>query len=421
MEVVVEGNCFVSGRIERCCIGIEKGKIVAVAKALEGDRKFDFGPKLIIPGAIDCHVHFRDPGLTQKEGFSSGSLAAVHGGVTCVFDMPNTKPATTTVEAVDEKIGIASAKSMVDFGLFAGILPGINVQALAPKCIGFKLYMAGTTGGLLVPSPESVRKEIAAVGAAGKVLAVHAEDESLRRKETERDLGDHLKNRGNDCEASAIRKIRAAASACRLHICHVSARESLPLLVKAPNLTTEVTPHHLLLDRTANLGTKGKVNPPLRRREDRQAMFQALKNGDFDIVASDHAPHTQDEKDEDFEYAPTGMPGVETMLPLMLQLVRDRHINLDNLVRMLCERPGQIFGLPKGRIAPGYDADLVVVDLMEGCEIKADRLHSKCGWTAFEGMPAIFPKAVFLRGEIIVEGGSVVGERIGRGVVDAPR
>ncbi|OGS52619.1 MAG: hypothetical protein A3K75_02020 [Euryarchaeota archaeon RBG_13_61_15] len=421
MEVVVEGNCFVSGRIERCCVGIENGRIVRVARVLEGDRKFDFGSKLIIPGATDCHVHFRDPGMTQKEDFASGSLAAVHGGVTCVFDMPNTKPATTTMEALEEKRGIASAKSMVDFGLFAGMLPGVDVQALAPKCIGFKIYMAGTTGDLLIPSLESVKKEIAAVAASGKVLAVHAEDESLRRKDPEKDLGDHLKNRGNECETSAIRKVRQAASACKLHVCHVSARESLPLLPKGANLTTEVSPHHLLLDRASNLGTRGKVNPPLRRREDRQAMFQALKNGEFDIVASDHAPHTLEDKDEDFEYAPTGMPGVETMLPLMLQLVRDRHIALEDLVKRLCERPGQIFGVPKGRIEPGYDADLVVIDMMEGSEIRADRLHSRCGWTAFEGMPAVFPKAVFLRGEIVVENGSVAGDRRGRGVIDASR
>jgi dihydroorotase len=129
------------------------------------------------------------------------------------------------------------------------------------------------------------------------VLAVHAEDESLRRKDPEKDLGDHLKNRGNECETSAIRKVRQAASACKLHVCHVSARESLSLLPKGANLTTEVSPHHLLLDRASNLGTRGKVNPPLRRREDRQAMFQALKNGEFDIVASDHAPHTLEDKD----------------------------------------------------------------------------------------------------------------------------
>jgi len=421
MQVVVEGNCFVSGRIERCCVGIDDGKIVRIARVLEGDRKFDFGSRLIIPGATDCHVHFRDPGMTHKEDFATGSLAAVHGGVTCVFDMPNTKPSTTTLEALDEKSSIASAKSMVDFGLFAGLLPGVDVQALAPRCIGFKLYMAGTTGNLLVPSLDSVRKEIAAVAASRKVLAVHAEDESLRRKDPEKDLGDHLKNRSNDCEASAIRKVRQAAAACRLHICHVSAKESLPLLTKSVNLTTEVSPHHLLLDRSSSLGTKGKVNPPLRRREDRQAMFQALKNGDFDIVASDHAPHTAEEKDEDFEYSPTGMPGVETVLPLMLQLVRDRNIALSDAVTRLCERPGQIFGVPKGKIEPGYDADLVVVDLMEGTDVKADRLHSKCGWTAYEGMPAVFPKAVFLRGEIVVENGSVVGDRRGRGVVAEPR
>ncbi len=414
MELVVEGNCYVSGRFERCCVGIEDGRIAQVAKVLDGDRVMRFGSKLVLPGAIDSHVHFREPGMTRKEDFGTGSLAALHGGVTCVLEMPNTTPPTTTLSALREKKKLASSKSIVDFGLFAGLRPGVDVPGLAKEAVGFKLYMASTTGELLIPDLDDVRVEIAAVARSGRVLAVHAEDESLRRKEVERDLEGHLRNRPNECEANAVRKIKNAAKECRLHICHVSAKSSLQLITNDKGVTSEVTPHHLLLDTAGKLGTLGKVNPPLRRRDDRQALFQALKNGTFDIIASDHAPHTMDEKQEDFDYAPSGMPGVETLVPLMLQLVRDRHLAIGDAMRRLCERPGEIFGLNKGRIAVGFDADLMVVDLMEGSLIKADRLHSKCGWSAYDDMPGIFPKAVLLRGQMMIEDGHQVGERAGR-------
>jgi dihydroorotase len=417
MEVVVEGNCYVSGRMERCCIGIENGRIQKVAKLIEGEKVFRFGTKIVLPAAIDAHVHFRDPGLTQNEDFATGSLAAIHGGVTCVFDMPNTKPPTTTLSALRDKKKIASSKSMVDFGLFAGVRPGLDVEAMAKEAIGFKLYMASTTGELMVPSLESVKKEIAAIATTRKVLAVHAEDESLRRKEIEESLEDHLRNRNNECESSAIRKVKVAANGCKLHICHVSGKASLPLIQGVPNLTSEITPHHLLFDISSKLGTLAKVNPPLRKRDDRHALFQALKEGVFDMIASDHAPHAIDEKKEDFDYAPTGMPGVETMVPLMLNLVKERHLDITGAVGMLSERPGEVYGLAKGKIAPGYDADLIVVDMTHSTIIKADNLHSKCGWTAYQDMPGIFPQAVFLRGQLMVENGSQVGERIGRDVL----
>lgn len=334
-----------------------------------------------------------------------------------MLEMPNTNPPVTTLSALREKNAIASSKCMVDFGLFAGVRPGADIESLAKEAVAFKLYMASTTGELMVPSLDSVQKEMESIARSGKVLAVHAEDESLRRKEIEKDLEDHLRNRNNECESSAIRKVREAARNCRLHICHVSGKSSLPLIHAAPNLTSEVTPHHLLFDISSKLGTLAKVNPPLRRREDRHALFQALKSGVFDIIASDHAPHSMDEKKEDFDYAPTGMPGVETIVPLVLNLVKERHLDLSGAVRRLCERPAEIYGLAKGKIEPGNDADLMVVDMTQTTTIKAENLHSKCGWTAYEGMHGIFPHAVFLRGELMIENGSQMGERMGRNVV----
>jgi dihydroorotase len=418
MDVVIKGKCFFECNLVQLSIGIEDGRISKIARDLDGDSVYDYSSKLILPAAIDSHVHMRDPGATHKEDFSTGSLAALHGGVTCVLDMPNTEPPTTTMEALDDKSAIAASKSKVDFGLFAGVQPGVDIKRLASRAVGFKLYMAGTTGELLVPSLESVGTELGAVAASGKVLAVHAEDECLRQKNPESSLEDHLRNRRNECETSAVRKLRDLRSEqLKIHVCHVSAMDSLPLLPRNGPITTEVTPHHLLLDKDSKLGAFAKVNPPLRRREDRQAMFKALKEGSFDTIASDHAPHTMEEKEEDFDFAPSGLPGVETMVPIMLQLVRDRHLALSSVVSGLCERPGELFGIAKGRIERGYDADLMIVDMMASTEIKADRLHSKCAWTPYEGMAAIFPKAVFLRGEVMTEDGSLVGEPAGRDVV----
>lgn len=416
MDVVIEGNCYLSGRFERCCIGITDGRIARIAKILEGDKVYRFENKMILPAATDVHVHFREPGMTHKEDFASGSLAALHGGVTCFFDMPNTKPQTTTVDALREKRHLAMSKSLADFGLFAGVVKGVDVLSLAKESVGFKLYMGGTTGDMLVPSLESVAPELVAVAASKKILAVHAEDDKLRKKEPEKDLSDHLRNRSNECETSAVRRLIERAKDSKIHICHVSAKETLPLI--GDKMTTEVTPHHLLLDNDSKLGTMGKVNPPLRRREDRQALFTALKKGDIDIIASDHAPHTIDEKQEDFEYAPSGMPGVETMIPLMLDLVRKKHLDLEGVVKRVCERPPEMYGIRKGKIAVGYQGDLMVVDLASPKTIKANTLHSKCGWTAFEGMNGIFPTSVFLRGHLMIEGDDQVGERNGRDVVE---
>ncbi len=416
---IVEGRFFISGRFEDCCVGIQDGRIAKIAKVLEGDTRRRFGGAGILPGAIDAHVHFRDPGMTSKEDFGTGSTAALHGGVTCVLDMPNTSPATTTLSALRDKKKLASAKSMVDFGLYAGVREGIDVRALAKEAVGFKLYMASTTGELMVQSLADVKSELSAIAGTGKVLAVHAEDEKLRKKEPEKDLDDHLRNRNNECETSAIRKVKDAAKGCRIHICHVSAKDSLPLIQNTKELTSEVTPHHLILDKDIKVGSHAKVNPPLRKREDRHALFKALQGGTFDIIASDHAPHTLDEKAEDFDYAPSGMPGVETMLPLMLHMVEEKHLDLAGAVARLCSRPGEIFGIPKGKIAVGYDADFIVVDFSQCVMVRADRLPSKCGWTAYEGMPAIFPKSVIVRGETILDRGDVVGDQIGRDVIAA--
>ncbi|MDH7509335.1 MAG: dihydroorotase [Methanomassiliicoccales archaeon] len=416
MEIVVEGRAFYQGTLVDCCIGIEGGKIVSIKKILKGEKHYNYSNKLILPAAIDAHVHFRDPGLTHKEDFQTGTIAAAFGGVSCIFDMPNTLPPAISVEAIREKTQLVAKKAWVDFGLFGGCAPSFKPESIADMVIGYKLFMSSTTGMLLVPDDQSLTKILASVSKTGKVISVHAEDEKMILKLPEKNLFDHDRNRPIEAEINAIRKLVWNFSGRRIHICHISAAASLNSIENS-KFTTEVTPHHLLLDNSFELGAFGKVNPPLRNRNERELLFEAFANGKIDIIASDHAPHTIEEKEDDFDIAPCGMPGVETTVPLMLNLVRRGLIDLKTLIMCACEKPAQIFGLPKGRIEVGFDGDLVVVDLKKIEKIRAENLHSKCGWTAFENYEAIFPHSLFLRGMLVVEDRSIVGERVGRNVV----
>lgn len=410
MEVVVEGNAFVNGDIVKCCIGIEEGKIKAIKKILKGDKHFDFGEKLILPGGIDAHVHFRDPGMTHKEDFKSGTKSAAYGGVTCALDMPNTIPPTTNIEALQDKMRIASSKAFVDFGLFAGVSQNSDIKALSESAIGFKIYLATTTGEMLIKDYVVLPDLFERIGKTDKPVSIHCEDEALINKASKPDsLKAHLKSRPNDCEASGIEKVIADLNDAKIHICHVSTKEGARLIEDA-NVTSEVTPHHLLLNYNSNLGAFGKVNPPLREQEDQEALWTALNQGKIDIIASDHAPHTLEEK-EKFEDAQSGIPGVETMLPLMLSLLKHGKFGLERLVNAISERPGEIFNLDKGKLGPGYDADIIVVDMWKETEIKGKHLHSRAGWTPFEGFSAVFPKFTFVRGEVVIEDWELTGEK----------
>jgi len=276
--------------------------------------------------------------------------------------------------------------------------------------------MSSTTGNLLVTHDADISKIISSVARTEKVLCVHAEDEKMIRAARATSLNEHDRNRPSTAEASAIVRLSKVQGAGKIHICHLSSKEGLAAAEKLP-FTKEVAPHHLLLDKRSKLRTYGKANPPLRGKEDREAVYEAFRSGRIDVLASDHAPHTIEEKEQEFADAPAGMPGVETCLPLMLALVKKDRLSLDVLMRAACERPADIFGINKGRIEVGRDADLIVVNGTSMRSISGKGLHSKCGWTPFEGWDAIFPLATFVRGARIVEEGGLVGERIGRDIV----
>ncbi|MEM0448586.1 MAG: dihydroorotase [Methanomassiliicoccales archaeon] len=417
MELVVEGRAWFNGKLQHLCIGIDEGKIAEIRKTLKGDKNLDFNDRLILPAAIDVHTHMRDPGLTHKEDFSSGTIAALFGGVTCVLDMPNTKPPTLGRDEVIWKKEIASKKAWTDFGLFGGISESSNPRRIADLVVGFKIYMSSTTGSILLAEDEGIRRAVEAIRPLNKVISVHAEDEHLLLKRRDMSIVQHGESRPPQAEASAIARLAEHSKKAKINICHVSCREGLSALEKG-KFTCEATPHHMLLD-ISTCSRKGycKVNPPLRSKEDREALLAAFAVGKVDILASDHAPHTPEEKEMEFDSVPSGVPGVETSFPLMMAQVRKGAISLERLVDAACTKPASIFGLNKGAIGKGMDADLMVLDPRQVSLVSARRVRSKCGWTPFEGHEAIFPQAVFLRGQLMVEDGGLVGERIGRDVV----
>jgi dihydroorotase len=349
--------------------------------------------------------------MTHKEDWSTGSLAAAFGGISCVFDMPNTIPQTTTSNSVKDKIKNAKQKSYVDFGVYSGVSNENidDIEKISKFCNGFKIYLGNTTGGLMFDK-QFLWGVLKTIGQTGKPVMFHAEDEEclIKNRSVEKNLADHLHFRPSSCEEISIKDIFTASQglSSNIHICHLSSCEGLELLKNRPrNISCGITPHHSLLSVEKDMGTPAfyKVNPPVRTSFDKEALFNAIKNGLVDIIESDHAPHTCDEKAKNFNETPSGLPGVETMYPLFLYLVKKEALSIQRLISMLCVRPANLMGVSKGRLEAGFDADFIVVDLKDDCKIKSENLHSKCGWSPFEDWPAIFPENVFIRGEKLID------------------
>src|SRR3990170_5169619 len=389
--LVIKGRVFYRGRLEPLSIGIDEGRIVAVRKILRGDEEVDHGDALVLPGCIDMHVHLREPGLTEKEDFASGTRSAALGGVTTVFDMPNTRPPVSTRPDLEEKAARVRGRAAVDYGLYAAPRSGSAV----PRLLGadaFKVYMAESTGGLQIGT-EELEEVLAASAEADRLVVVHAEDAGKFTTPSTRGLEGHHMARPKESEVSALQLLSKVRGEARLHVAHVTCVEALDAI--PDGATTEASPHHLLLDFRRDLKGFGKVNPPLRPPEDRDALWRAFVDGRIDVVASDHAPHTQEEK-----------AGALT---------------LERLVRTMADRPAEILGLPKGLIEVGRDADLVVVDPRRTETVRAKRIRYKCGWTPFEGMDACFPQTVYLRGDAVVDHGETAAENLGRPITAAKR
>jgi dihydroorotase len=404
-------------------IRIEGETIAAVGEDL-GDPDVDATEKRLFPGAVDVHVHFRQPGFPQKETWETGSRSAAAGGVTTVVDQPNTDPPTVSGEAFDEKAALAEA-SLVDYGINGGVTPDWGPDALFDRplfALG-EVFLADSTGDMGIDA-DRFADAVSRAGAADATVTVHAEDATLFDEAArERDDADAWSAyRTAEAEAAAVeRAVEVGADAdADLHIAHTSTPEGIDAASDA-GVTCEVTPHHLFLSRDdlPDLGTFGRMNPPLRSESRRGAVYERVADGTVDVIATDHAPHTRAEKDPDIWDAPSGVPGVETMLPLLLEEARQGHLSYERVRDLIAANPAEVFGLPeKGRIEAGRDADLVLFDPDDAREIRGDDLHSKCGWTPFEGRPGVFPELTVVRGDVAYDArdGETFGDANGENV-----
>nr|WP_319374131.1 dihydroorotase family protein [uncultured Methanobacterium sp.] len=411
-------NCKLDIGTEEVCLGIEHGKIVSIKKIPPAASKtIDVNGKLVLPGLIDAHVHFRDPGLTSKEDFFSGSAAAAAGGFTTVMDMPNTVPPTNTPQTFKDKMGIARKKSLVDFGLHAGVADLSNIKDLAKyKPASFKIFMDLVDLDSLMEAFSKIN------GTPGdQLISLHAEDPDVVKQCTKK-----MKKEGSNPELYAQARppqaeIEAVINAIslaekfkqRIHFCHVSTKKSLKLINIAKKtglkITSEITPHHLFLDSNylKTYGNLAKTNPPLRDDKNRLNIEDLSQ---IDIIGTDHAPHTLEEKEKDVWNAPPGIPGLETTLLLMLTQLNQGKITVDDIKRLLCENPAKIFNIPnKGFIREGMDADLVVVDLKKENIIDPANFHSKAKYSPFEGFHVQgVPVMTLVRGQKVMEEGHIL-------------
>ena len=372
----------------------------------------------LLPGVIDPQVHFREPGLEHKEDLFTASCACAKGGVTSFLEMPNTRPLTISQSALDDKLQRAASKCLVNYGFFIGAT-GDNLPDLlsASPTPGIKVFMGSMHGQLLV-SQEEVLEAIFAQG--NRLIAVHAEDQArINQRKQEfagiEDLAIHSQIQDNQAALLATQLALKLSKKYqrRLHILHMSTAEEAELLRhdKPSWVTAEVTPQHLLLNTSAyaTIGSLAQMNPPLRSPHDNEVLWQALRDGIIDFIATDHAPHTLAEKAQTYPNTPSGMPGVETSLPLMLTAAMAGKCTVAQVVQWMSKAVAVAYGIPnKGEISPGYDADLVLVDLKNYREVKREEVLSKCGWNPFEGWNLTgWPVTTIVGGEIVYDHGQV--------------
>ena len=352
----------------------------------------------VLPGVIDSHVHFREPGLVHKEDLETGSRGAVLGGVTAVFEMPNTKPNTDSAAAVADKLARARDRMWCDHAFYVGATAD-NAEELRdlerlPGTAGVKIFMGASTGSLLVAEDENLARVLRS---GSRRVAIHAEDEArMTARAGERVEGDpssHPVWRDDESAMLATRRILGIAreTGRKIHILHVTTPAELALIAENKDIATcELTPQHLTLageDAYPRLGTFAQMNPPIRSAAHRDGLWAYLRQGVPDVLGSDHAPHTREEKAKPYPASPSGMPGVQTLLPLMLNHVAEGRLSLQHLIELTSAGPQRVFGLrTKGRIALGYDADFSVVDLKARWTIEESWLASRCGWSPFSGM-----------------------------------
>ena len=429
--LIKNGMLVSSEKVFEADVLIKNKKIKSIQKGIEQKncRVIDASGLHVLPGIIDPQVHFRDPGLTHKEDLRTGSMGAAAGGITTFFEMPNTKPSTTTLKLLSEKNKMASEKSLVNYSFFLGATSdNLNeIERLEGNC-GLKIFMGSSTGDLLVDNDEALEKIFSC---CNRIIAVHAEDEETLNKFSKYtqtgSFSDHVKARPVEAAVKATQKAvdLALKHEKRLHVLHISTADEVDIIRKHKStglITGETTPQHLLMhapDIYNRIGSYGQMNPPIREKVHQKGLWDGLRDGTIDCIATDHAPHTIEEKQLPYGKAPSGMPGVETSLSLMLNQVSEKNISISDVVRWMSESTSRIYNIKgKGKLEVGYDADITLVDMEKVKEVSNNNVFSKCGWSAFDGMKFKgCPVKTIVNGSIVFENDTFYFEGAGKEVV----
>jgi dihydroorotase len=427
--ILAGGTVATPNGLERCDVGVAGGHITAIGDLGQAGaaERLDCTGLTILPGVIDTQVHFREPGLEHKEDLATGSAGAAMGGVTAFFEMPNTNPNTLNEADLNDKLKRAKGRAWVDHAFFIGAtdenadeLPALE---LLPGCAGVKVFMGSSTGSLLVADDDHLE---AVLRHGRRRVAIHSEDEPRLRErlalvKNGADPSMHPVWRDEETAIRATKRLLRLARRAgrRVHVLHVSTADEMDILAQNKDLATvEVLVNHLTLaapDCYERLGTFAQMNPPVRDAKHRDGIWRALRAGVVDCIGSDHAPHIREEKARPYPQSPSGMPGVQTLLPVMLDHVNAGRLSLQRLIDLTSAGPQRIYNIAgKGRIALGYDADFSVVDLKKKRTITNDWMKTKSGWTPFDGMEVTgWPIATIVRGNIVMRDDELIGAPLG--------
>ena len=426
--IIKNGSCYIEGKFQNIDLAISGNKIKKIGKIdFNSSKVFDASGKTVLPGVIDTQVHFREPGANDAENLESGSRAAIAGGVTSVFEMPNTNPPTSTFKEFNNKLNAAKNRMFCNYAFYFGATPN-NMKELASVntlegCCGVKLFAGSSTGNLLVSEENDIEKVISN---SSKIISVHSEDENilLSRKKfiKEGDVSSHPIWRNEECALESTKRVVRIAQKYKkkIHILHVTTKQEIDFFSeKRDNVTFEITPQHLSLfapDCYEKLKTFSQMNPPIRTKDHHDKLWDAVKNSLVSTIGSDHAPHTKEEKNRKYPLSPSGMPGVQTLLPVMLDHVNKGKLKIEQLIKLVCENPCDLFGIKnKGYIKENYDADLTIVDMNKEVVIKDSWIESKCGWTPFNNYKVKgFPVATIVNGEIVMENNKILSNAKGK-------
>ena len=426
--IVKNGSCYIDGKLTKVDIALSGSKIKKIGKIeLNSSNVLDATDKIVVPGAIDTQTHFREPGSTDVEDLETGSRAAVLGGVTSLFEMPNTNPPTSNLMEFQKKLQLAKNRMHSNYAFYFGATPDNTEQLSKLKdivgCCGVKLFAGSSTGKLLVDKESDIEKVISK---SDRIISIHSEDEEilkLRKKFIKKgDVHSHPEWRNVECAMSSTRRVVKIAERYnkKIHVLHVTTKEEVDFLsMHKKNVTFETTPQHLTFyapDCYDKLGTYAQMNPPIRKKEHYDRLWTAIKNNIVDVLGSDHAPHSKENKNKEYPNSPSGMPGVQTIFPVMLDHVNSGKLSLVQLINLMCENPCKIFGIKnKGYIKEGFDADLTIVDMNKELTIKNEMMASKCGWTPFNNYKVRgFPVGTIVNGSLVMSEGKIISKAQGK-------